>query len=341
MNRKENALRIIRFEDPERVDTGYPAHEVAYLGCNHEGYAGGGHHLPVGSHWTDIWGTTWYREHEGVMGFPRGHPLADLAQALPTCLWPDPNDERLISQIYEGAKGWDRNETFLSGSHRDTLWEKSYMLVGMEALMGYFYTEPEAVRDLFHRIMDFQMGIARHYLAVGVEMVTMSDDLGTQRGLLLSPRIIQEFLLAEYHRLFELYKKQGVLINFHSCGHIQPLLELFMDLGVDILNPVQATANDLDEVRRTTQGRMALQGGVSSATIVSGPVEAIRQEVALRIWQLGRQGGYFCCPDQSMPWPEEHHRALERAVEEFGEYPLSSSPKGGKNSDSPGGDHYG
>jgi hypothetical protein len=95
-----------------------------------------------------------------------------------------------------------------------------------------------------------------------------------------------------------------------------------MELGVDVLNPVQATANDLDELRRVTQGRMALQGGVSSATIVSGPVEAIRQEAVTRMWQLGREGGYFCGPDQGMPWPEEHIQALRIAVEEFGRYPL-------------------
>ena len=54
MNAKENALRIIRFDNPERIVTGCPTTGIAYRGCNHEGYAGGGHHLPVGSRWTDI-----------------------------------------------------------------------------------------------------------------------------------------------------------------------------------------------------------------------------------------------------------------------------------------------
>jgi uroporphyrinogen decarboxylase len=322
MNAKENALRIIHFNRPERVMVGCPTHGVAYRGCNHEGYAGGGHHLPVGSRWTDIWGTGWHREHEGVMGFPREHPLVDLPGALGDYEWPDPEDERVAGWIYQQAEGWDEHETLLTGSHRDTLWEKSYMLVGMQDLMCFFFTEPQAVRELLHRIMDFQLGIARHYLAIGVEMVGMGDDLGTQKGLLLSPEIIHRFLVPEYRRLFDLYKRHGVLVNFHSCGQIASILEMFMDLGVDVLNPVQASANDLDEVRRLTQGRMALQGGVSSATIVGGPVEAIRAEVAQRLWQLGREGGYFCGPDQGMPWPEEHIQALRDAVEDLGRYPL-------------------
>ena len=322
MNPKENALRVIHFDHPEGVMTGAPLHRVAYRGCNHEGYTGGGHHLPVGSSWLDIWGTTWRRSHPGVMGFPVGNPLADLVAGLKTFHPPDPEDERLCSLIYQQAENWDREQTFLTGSHRDTLWEKSYMLVGMENMMCYFLSEPEAVRKLLHRIMDFQLGIARHYLKIGVEMVELGDDLGTQSRLLLSPRVIHEFLVPEYRRLCDLYREHGVLIHFHSCGHITPLLETFIALGVNILNPIQATANNLDEVRRITLGRMALHGGVRSATMVSGPLEAIRLEVVERLWQLGRQGGYFCCPDQAMPWPEEHYRALEETVEELGRYPF-------------------
>jgi len=322
MNAKENALRIIRFDQPERVVSECPTHRIAYRGANHEGYKEGGHHLPVGSRWVDIWGTGWHREHAGVMGFPREHPVADLPRALSTYEWPNPDDERICGWIYQLASGWDRDERLLLGSHRDTLWEKSYMLVGMQDLMCFFYTEPDAVRELLHRIMDFQLGIARHYVAVGVEMVGMGDDLGTQKGLLLSPAIIHEFLVPEYRRLFDFYSERGVLVNFHSCGHITPILEMFIDLGVDVLNPVQATANDLDEVRRLTQGRVALQGGVRSATIVDGPVKAIRDEVARRLWQLGREGGYFCGPDQGMPWPAEHIQALHDAVDVLGRYPL-------------------
>ncbi len=323
MTSKENALRIIRFDGPERVAGGCPTHGIAYRGCNHEGYEGGGHHLPVGSVWSDIWGTEWHREHDGVMGFPRGNPLADLPTALPHYSWPDPNDERIVQQIYEQAKGWHADETFLCGSHRDTLWEKCYMLVGMENAMCFFHSEPDAMREVLHRIMDFQVGISQHYLNIGVELVGMGDDLGTQCALLLSPELIREFLVPEYERLFAIYKQRKVLVNFHSCGHIEPILDVFMELGVDILNPVQATANDLKSVRRKTAGRMALQGGISSGLIASGPIPAIREEVRRRILELGRDGGYFCAPDQGMPWPKENYEALNNAVEEFGKYPLT------------------
>jgi uroporphyrinogen decarboxylase len=298
-----------------------PMNWIYYFGMNHENTEGKSHEQPVGSVWTDIWGTVWQKEHEGVMGFPRGNPLENLA-AMDKYAWPDPNDDRIVKQIYTLAEGCDKETHFIVGGHRDTLWEKSYMLCGMENMMCNFYTEPKATHELLHRIMDFQLGIAKHYLAVGVEAVNCGDDLGTQIALLMSPEIVQEFLVPEYRRLFNLYKQHGVIINFHSCGHIIPLLGTFIDLGINVLNPVQATANDLAELRRITQGRMALQGGLSSGLLVNGPPERIRAEVKRLLWLLGREGGYFCAPDQGMPWPQEHHKAYIQALEEFGKYPL-------------------
>lgn len=355
MTKKENTLRIIRFDHPERIVSGPPGHGMGYLGCNHEGYAGGGHDSPVGIAWTDVWGTVWRKELEGVMGFPQAHPLAEV-ESLRTYRWPDFDDERICGRIYEQAKAHAAapDEAFLAGSHRETLWEKAYMLVGMENMMIYLHTEKAFVRELLHRIMDFDLGVAKHYLKAGVEIASLCDDLGTQLGPLLGMPALNEFFVPEYRRLFEFYKgktgtgktgsipafpngnsrgrgareAQGraahaaVLVSFHSCGQVHEMLPMFMDLGVDILNPVQASANDLALVRRATAGRMALQGGIGTKAIMDGPPEKIVAEAHRRMWQLGRDGGYFCGPDQGMPFPKAHVDALTRAVEEFGRYPL-------------------
>jgi len=321
MNEKENALRIIRFDRPERIVEGPPIHDISYFGVNHESRENlRGHDVPVGTRWRDIWGVGWCKEMDGVMAFPVEHPLAGLN--LDKFSWPNPDDERLVGQIRKKAASAERANNFLFGSHRETLWERSYNLVGMDRLMLAFYEEPDAVRELFHRVMDFQLGIARHYLDAGIEMAGTGDDLGTQIGLLFSPDILRDLFISEYRRLFSLYKENGVLINHHSCGHVEPILDVFMELGVDILNPVQATANDLAYMRRITMGKMAMLGGVSSGTIVSGPPERIVGEARNAMWMLGRKGGYFCAPDQSMPFPSQHLKVLHDTVETYGTYPL-------------------
>jgi uroporphyrinogen decarboxylase len=321
VDERENALRIIRFNYPERVATRPPLYEIRYHGANHEGFEGDSDDSLAGSRWFDVWGTGWHKVHAGVMGLPEVTPLARI-DSLRQYDWPDPDDERICGNIYRLADAFSGGDRFLAGSHRDTLWEKAYMLVGMENMMMYFLKEPGFAREVLHRIMDFQLGIAEHYVRLGVEFAQLGDDLGAQRGPLLGPRIVDQFLVPEYERLFRFYRERGVLIGFHSCGAVESAIETFVRLGVDVLNPVQATANDLDGIRSRTQGRMALRGGVSSATIMDGPVERIAAEVRERIWQLGRDGGYFCCQDQDLPFPEPHIDALHQAVEEYGQYPL-------------------
>jgi uroporphyrinogen decarboxylase len=321
MNAIENLMRIIHFDHPERVIHSVPIYETFYYGCNHEGFAGGGHDSPVGSKWVDIWGTGWQKIHPDVMGMPVECPLSNPAN-LKSYTWPDPDDERICAQLYRMAGDFAGGDLLLAGHHRDTLWEKAYMLVGMENLMMYFFQEPTFVRDVLHHIMDFQLAMARHYLKIGVQFIFLGDDLGTQQGPLLGPRIVNDFLYPEYQRLFQLYRQNNVLIDFHSCGKIDSILDMFLELGVDILNPVQATANHLDALRLKTQGRMTLQGAVSSATIMEGPIQRIEKEIRQRMKQLGSEGGYICTPDQGMPYPPEHIKAFYAAVERFGKYPL-------------------
>ncbi len=322
MDRRENFLRILTFNQPERVISQMPLVELSYYGMDHQEFENRqGDDSPPETRWTDIWGTGWHKIHPGVMGMPEVNPLGQ-PEALKDYPWPNPEDPRLVDQIYAQAKAFTGGDCLLAGHHRDTLWEKAYMLVGMEPLMMDFIAEPDFVRQVLHHIMDFQLAIARHYLDLGVEMVFLGDDLGTQQGALLGPRIVNGFLKPEYLRLFDLYHQHGVLIGFHSCGNVASVIDMFMELGVALLNPVQATANDLDRLRQKTRGRMALQGGVSSGTVMDGPANRIEQEVRQRLWQLGREGGYVCQIDQGMPYPPDHLEAFQRAVEIFGRYPI-------------------
>ena len=321
LSQKENSLRIINFDNPEYIRIEIPAHHIWYTGAGHEGYNGGGHHLPAGSTWTDIWGTEWYKELPDVMGFPRFNPL-EKPENLKNYAWPDPDDERICAKIYETREKYDGSDVFIGGSHRDTLWEKSYMIVGMENMMEYLYTEPQYAKEILHNIMDFQMGIAKHYIKSGVEIVFMGDDLGTQKSLLIGKEKLYEFFVPEYKRLFDFYKQHGVLISFHSCGHVEPIIDMFMELGVNVLNPVQVTANDIVKIRAATEGKMAINGAVSTAILMNGSVSDVEAAVKNTMKVMGKNGGYFCSPDQYMPFPKENIDAFYETVNKYGKYPL-------------------
>lgn len=112
------------------------------------------------------------------------------------------------------------------------------------------------------------------------------------------------------------------MIDFHSCGCIQDIVEDLMSVGVTILNPVQARANDLATIKEKCDGKMALKGGVDSPLLMLGPVNEIRREVKRVISLLTTGGGYIIGPDQSMPFPQEHAETLWVTAESYGKYPL-------------------
>ena len=321
MNDLENFLALVRFGRPERIPERTPGYGIHYRGCHHEDAQGVGHDRPRGESWKDLWGVGWHKDLDGVMGFPRTHPLADLTQ-VDAYRFPDPDDPALVAAIDAGKARFEaeglQGTRMLCGSNRDTLWERAYMLVGMEDLMAAFYTDPELVHRLLDRILAFQLRIAAHYVRVGVQMADLSDDMGTQNALLLGERIFDTFFMPRYARLIDFYRAHGVLVSFHSCGHIQPLLPRFVELGIHILNPVQASANDLEAVRRVTRGRLVLHGAVDSRVVMEGTPEAVEACVRERIGQLGREGAYICSPDQGMPYPRENLDALSRAVARWG-----------------------
>ncbi len=314
MTPRENLLRVVDYEQPEWIPTWLPLYELRYVGAGHESWDGsGGDGSPAGARWTDVWGVGWRKKLPDVMGLVERPPLADLSR-LDEYPFPDPRDRRLCGSIWEDPLDFDRGEFFLSAGHRDTLFEQAYMLVGMERLMLAFYDRPVAVRELLHRIIDFHLGLAEQYVERGVEWATMGDDLGCQRGLLFGRRLLEEFFVPEYRRLLGFYKQHGVRLSFHSCGQVQDIVDIFIDLGVDVLNPVQASANDLAIVRERTQGRMTLMGAVPSHVVMAGPSECIRAEVRKKIALLWRGGGYICSPDQGLPFPKAHLEAWQEAV---------------------------
>lgn len=327
MTPRENIIRIVEFDNPEYVPTGIPCFTISYNGSNHEGMDGsGGDASPAGARWFDIWGVGWHKELPDVMGLPEINPLANLSK-VDDYLYPDPHDPRVCGPVHDKIIEYDSDQMFLAGIHRDTLFEQAYMLVGMENLFIAFYEQPNAVKSLFHRIIDFHLGLAEQYVEKGIEWAFMGDDLGHQQGLLFSRKIMNEFFLPEYHRLMDFYKSRGVRICFHSCGKIQDILDVFMELGVDVLNPVQATANDLAYVRKVTDGRMSLMGAIPSHIVLDGPIERIRSEVREKIGLLAGNGGYFCGPDQGMPFSKENIDAFVQAVNEYGRYPIGNQPR--------------
>ena len=242
---------------------------------------------------------------------PVGCPLGRHARTQDLTAGPTPMMSAFAPKSTSMAQEFPGGDLLLGGSHRDTLWEKAYMLGGMETMMVNSSTEPEFVREVLHRIMDFQLGIAAHYLKLGIKVAFLGDDLGSQIGPLLSPRLVRQFLMPEYRRLCNLYKEHGVLIRFHSCGNIESVLDNSWNWG-SYSEPGSRQRQRSRRRSRAHQGKITLHGGISSQLLMEASPEQITAEVRRLMWLLGQQGGYICAPDQDMPYSPAQRQALHR-----------------------------
>jgi uroporphyrinogen decarboxylase len=307
---KENYLEAIGFGSPDYVPLGC---EEIYFSFQFEG------NFRLAD-WTDAWGVGWEVGLPDTVPFPRHNPLPDL-ERLADYRFPDPADLVLAEDDRATLAGLNRAERLACGNLTYLLFERAWAIMGMDNLLTGLLTHPGQAHEFLHGIADYARRVFDRYLELGVDAIGFSEDLGTQRALTMSPAMFREFLLPEYRYCFENALAEGVIINFHSCGCVQEIAADLADIGVTVLNPIQARANDLGAIKSATVGRMALNGGIDTAVLALGGPEDVRREVERIMSILKPGGGYVCAPDQGIPGiPPENMTAMWNAAREFGRY---------------------
>lgn len=314
MTPKENYLRAITFRNPHHLPYEDLARNVEFEGdMMWEGQRG-----------YDRWGVRW----EFVLGeylpMVAEHPLRspqDLERYRP----PQPT-LRLKRSTLQMLETLDRDRYLLWGFHPNLVFERAWFLVGLENLLVAIMEERPRVRSLLRRIADYQEAIAAQYVQCDIDGVFVGDDYGTQRALVMAPDLWRELIKPELARVIAVYKRAGKFVKLHSCGHITEILPDLIEIGVDIINPCQARANDLAAWGQRFAGRIVFDGGIDTqATMTLGTPADVRAEALLRIAQLGRdpRGGLLLWADQNVPIPAENRRALLDTIVTYGTYPLA------------------
>ncbi len=310
MNLKENYLEAIHFGHPDHVPLG---DESVSYSFQLEG------NLRIGD-WTDLWGVGWEVGLPETVPFPKGNPLPSLDR-LADYRFPNPADLALTDDMKAELSRVDRGERLVIGELTYLLFERAWAVMGMENFLASLVTHPAGVHAFLHSIAEFDRQVFARYLELGVDGIGFSEDLGSQRALMMSPAMFREFLLPEYAYCFEPVLRAGKMICFHSCGCVDAIAGDLAQLGVTVLNPVQARANDLRKIKAETVGRMALHGAIDTGVLALGTPENVRAEVARVMEILKPGGGYICSPDQSIPGiPGENMSALWETARELGRY---------------------
>lgn len=175
-------------------------------------------------------------------------------------------------------------------------------LVSLEEALASMLTRPDVFEAVLERVCTHtEQFCARLLDACGEAMpiLCLGDDFATQRGLMMSPELWRRFLKPRYARLFELGKRRGKFVWFHSCGDITPVLGDLIDIGIDVWETVQLHALPCSpqELKREFGKHVTFFGGVNTQRLPFIGPDEVRAEVAQCIEVLGESGGYICGPD--------------------------------------------
>ena len=317
MTSKENLLRVIKHDHPAWVPNG--TESVVWLPD-----IVGERPKTAGK---DAFGVMWDLNPKAEGGtFPArgGNTIDDIANWRDQLHLPD-----LDALDWEGVAKWaatiDRDENMLMPIVHMGLFERSYLLLGMEEALICYMIETDEMREMLHAIADYKIALIDHYMETcHPEILWYGDDWGTQTGLFMRPDIWRKTIGAETARIYKHMKQYGVLVCQHSCGKIEAVFGDLVAMGADIWHPCQP-CNDLAALKRKYGDRICFMGGIDSQHVLNRPgatPEEVDAEVKRRIDELATGGGYIAAPSHNVPSDEVLLNAMNNAIKKYGRYDM-------------------
>ena len=215
-------------------------------------------------------------------------------------VFPDPHAEGRFDIARREIAQYGQ-DYFVIGDCELSLFELAWQLTGLEKYMMAMAMQEEWLTRLNDKVEYWTTQLALQEVALGVDAIWFGEDLGTQTSMLISPAMWRRMFKPRYVRVFNLLRAQkpDLIIIMHSDGAVAPLLNDFIELGVDVYNPVQPNVpgSDPQELKEAYGDSIAFFGGVDQQELLpSGDIERLCAEVKYRCGVLGRNGGYLLAP---------------------------------------------
>lgn len=250
---------------------------------------------------TDWFGCQWLEQHQlgGVVTHPdtrAPHVLRDITRWREEIAFPD-------LEAYDfDALGRDLRADLPANGDKLTQmmlehgpFERLTLLMGFEEALMALVTEPEACADYAEAMADFKIRLLdKVFKEHRFDFVLCQDDLGSEQGPLMSPAVWRAVFKEPQRRIGAHVKSLGAIFGYHSCGCMEAFAEELLDIGVELINPVQ-TCNDQVRMKRLCAGRAVLFGGLDNThvTAISHPTEEMLREEIQRCVRVLAPGGGF------------------------------------------------
>jgi uroporphyrinogen decarboxylase len=258
--------------------------------------------------------------------------ISSLSEALADVMWSVPTPPNLgevtLSELTEGAKklreSTDKYIVYVLGGN---LLENCSFLCSISEFMMLMGSDPDKTHRFLDRIVELHKKNIETVVAAlspNIDTILFSEDLGMQLGPLISPQMYREYLKPRHKELWQYTKEiSGKAVQLHSCGGVRPLLNDFIDAGLDALNPIQISAAGMDarELKQEFGNRLCLWGGGCDTQHIlpNGTPEEVRTHVLKQCEILQPNGGFVFQQIHNIQAdvPPENIVAMFDAVAEF------------------------
>jgi uroporphyrinogen decarboxylase len=265
---------------------------LGYQSPDHAGNLSNAEALMQEKEWVDEWGIGWKHAADGVGANPVSHPIEDWSQ-LDSYLrdrMPNPHEPgRLAAALPALAR--HGSSKYCVGVLNLTLFERLFALRGMGCVFEDLYTHEKEISRLCEALTQYAIGLIQEWGKTDASAIFLSDDWGSQDSLMISPAMWRRHFKEHYRRIFAEVHRWGKDVWFHSCGNVASIIPDLIEVGVDILDPLQPGPLNLTEVAGHFGGRVSFSGGIDDQRLENYSPREVKDMVRWTIDTLGRPFG--------------------------------------------------
>ena len=203
-----------------------------------------------------------------------------------------------------------------------TIFEIGWYMRGMEECMVDMITEEDTLNYHFDRITEIRCRQAAKMCECGIDVLHLGDDIATQQSMMMSLELYRKWIKPRLKKVIDAARAVNpeIIIDYHSDGNCENAIEDLIEVGVNVLNPVQPECMDIFKIKDKFGDRLSFRGTIGTQTTLPfGNVETVKEEVMKAIEYMGKGGGLILAPshmiEPEVPW--ENVLAFVETVEEY------------------------
>ncbi len=317
---KENLLRVIR-------DHTKPYWTPTYFGsCFNAGLSGMDLENGPPGGGKDAFGVTWVGSASAggaLMPEPGRHVLDDITKWREVVTFPDVWSFDWEGYARRAYPPFFNSETMLRGFSVSGPFQRMEALMGFENCLCDIAMEPEATYDFMCAVAEYNMEMvkaAKKYL--NIDIFDLADDIATEQSLFISPDCYRKLIKPNHKKVYDLCRNEGLIIEQHTCGKADVLIDDYVELGIDVWQSVQPT-NDIEGILQKYGSRIALVGGFDSTGIAARTTDeqVLLDEIHRCFDCYGKYDGYVFWGFLLMNEPKTVGPRMNLMMREAQEYP--------------------